>query len=216
MQNQKENSGKENSLLAFAPVFDNQQLSEISKNESASALFSLIYNSKINELGKAPLLASKSEIKQIDSLFVKSHFKTDVFLESEASERNIGTLNLPDYRFVHIATHGFVDEKKPELSGLYFAPLKQAGFDNILYTGEIYNLKLNADLLTLSACETAMGKVAEGEGILGFSRAFLYAGTKNLLLSLWKVNDFSTEKLMVSGDSKLQYFYSVPIFWKNR
>ena len=143
------------------------------------------------------MLASKSEIKQIDSLFVKSHFKTDVFLESEASERNIGTLNLPDYRFVHIATHGFVDEKKPELSGLYFAPLKQAGFDNILYTGEIYNLKLNADLLTLSACETAMGKVAEGEGILGFSRAFLYAGTKNLLLSLWKVNDFSTEKLMV-------------------
>ena len=61
---------------------------------------------------------------------------------------------------------------------------------------EIYHLKLNARLVTLSACETGLGKLAAGEGILGFSRAFLLAGARNLLLSLWKVNDASTTELM--------------------
>lgn len=57
-------------------------------------------------------------------------------------------------------------------------------------------MQLNAELLTLSACETGLGKVAEGEGLLGFSRAFFYSGAKNLMVSLWKVNDFSTSELM--------------------
>jgi len=103
-----------------------------------------------------------------------------------------------DYRFIHIATHGFVDKNNPELSGLYFAPVNIRNYDNIVYTGEIYNLKFNTELLTLSACQTALGKVADGEGMLGFSRAFLYAGAQNLVLSLWKVNDLSTSVLMTS------------------
>ena len=74
--------------------------------------------------------------------------------------------------------------------------MNDSDYDNILYTGEIYNLKINAELVTLSACETGMGKIAEGEGLLGFSRAFMFAGAKNLLLSLWKVDDTSTSQLM--------------------
>lgn len=69
--------------------------------------------------------------------------------------------------------------------------------DNILYSGEIYNLELNADLTVLSACETGLGKIEEGEGVIGLTRALLYAGSKNIIVSLWQVSDESTSKLMV-------------------
>ena len=67
----------------------------------------------------------------------------------------------------------------------------------MLYTGEILGLKLNAQLVTLSACETALGKKVEGEGVRGLSTAFLFAGAKNVIASLWKVSDESTAQLMI-------------------
>jgi len=90
-----------------------------------------------------------------------------------------------------------MNEEKPELSGLILAQDKTSHEDNILFTGEIYNLKFNADLTVLSACETGLGKISEGEGVIGLSRALIYAGTKNLMVSLWKVSDQSTSKLMI-------------------
>ena len=81
--------------------------------------------------------------------------------------------------------------------------------DGILYLGEVYNLNLNADLVVLSACETGLGKIARGEGLIGLTRGFLYAGAQNLLVSLWQVNDASTSQLMIdfyrnmlNGESK--------------
>ena len=75
--------------------------------------------------------------------------------------------------------------------------------DGVLFSGEIYNLELDADLVVLSACETGLGKISKSEGIIGLSRALLYAGADNIIVSLWKVTDKSTAKLMVDFYSNL-------------
>jgi len=221
------------SILAFAPVFERLKVSPKAGNTGNPVFLNLLYNSRINSLGVAPLTETKSEVLGIDTLFTSRNYKSDVFLFSEASERNLKQLKLEKYSFIHIATHGFVDKNNPELSGLIFAPVNNESFDNVLYTDEIYNLKLNAELVTLSACETGLGRVAEGEGLLGFARAFFYSGAKNLLVSLWKVNDHSTSVLMTRMYSDLlakeqnlsealyhakkQYmddrYYSHPYYW---
>ena len=189
-------TSEKTNFLAFAPVFEHFFTSQITSKPDYKLFSDLLYNSGINSLGVSPLTASKKEVLKLDSLFSSSKYETNVFLMSDASEKKIYQLNLDNFKYIHIATHGFVDKNNPDLSGLLLAPVNQKDFDNILYTGEIYNLSFNAELITLSACETGLGQVAEGEGLLGFSRAFFYSGAKNLLLSLWKVNDSSTEKLM--------------------
>ena len=98
---------------------------------------------------------------------------------------------------MHFATHDFVNSGRPELSGLLLAQDTTSGEHGVLYSGEIYNLKLNADLVVLSACETGLGKIQKGEGIIGLTRALLYAGAKNIIVSLWQVADESTSDLMV-------------------
>jgi CHAT domain-containing protein len=109
------------------------------------------------------------------------------------------SVRLSDYQYIHLATHGFVNEQSPELSGLLLAQdTTEHEEANVLYMGELYNLQLNADLVTLSACETGLGKIIEGEGVVGLTRALTYAGARNILVSLWKVNDASTAALMVS------------------
>jgi CHAT domain-containing protein len=77
-------------------------------------------------------------------------------------------------------------------------PDSTTGEDGVLFLGEIYNLRLDADLVTLSACETGLGKISRGEGIIGLTRALLYAGARNVMVSLWKVADASTGDLMVN------------------
>ena len=84
----------------------------------------------------------------------------------------------------------------PELSGVLFTEEEEGGEDGVLRLGEVYNLELNADLVALSACETGLGKLASGEGIIGLARGFRYAGANSLLVSLWPVEDASTQKLM--------------------
>lgn len=186
------------SLLAMAPVFDKSIPLPLTESSIGSSTRSLHNDHPQSNPGIAPLKASSGEVLGIDSLFRNHGLKSKLFLQSDASEKNFVQTSSEEYTYIHIATHGFVDEKHPELSGLNFSQVPDSGFDNVLYSGEIYNLKLNARLITLSACKTGLGKLAEGEGILGFSRAFLFAGTENLLLSLWKVNDSSTSGLMTS------------------
>ena len=85
--------------------------------------------------------------------------------------------------------------QNPALSRIFLKPDEKE--DGSLYTGEIYNLNINADLVTLSACETGLGKVAKGEGIVGLSRALQYAGANNIIVSLWQVADESTSQMMI-------------------
>lgn len=100
------------------------------------------------------------------------------------------------YRYLHFASHGIFDADKPLQSGLLLA--KDVANDGNLTVGELYDMNLNADLVTLSACETGLGKIANGDDVVGFNRGFLYAGAKSIISSLWKVDDIATNKLMQS------------------
>lgn len=107
------------------------------------------------------------------------------------------------YKYLHFASHGVFDPDKPLDSGLLLS--KDAANDGNLTVGELYNLSLNADLVTLSACETALGKVANGDDVVGFTRGFLYAGAKSIVSSLWKVDDAATNKLMQNFYANLKH-----------
>ncbi|HZX73696.1 MAG TPA: CHAT domain-containing protein, partial [Cyclobacteriaceae bacterium] len=93
------------------------------------------------------------------------------------------------------ATHGIVDEEDPELSKIFLNSSNKE--DGNLFSGEIYNLDLNAEMVVLSACQTGLGKFSKGEGVIGLSRALIYAGAKNIIVSFWSVADESTAELMV-------------------
>jgi len=101
-----------------------------------------------------------------------------------------------DYRIVHFATLALLDGQKPMYSGVVFSLDSTGDEDGFLQTQEIFNLRLNVDPVVLSACQTGLGKLTEGEGMVGLSRAFMYAGAPSLVASLWSVNDMSTALLM--------------------
>lgn len=102
------------------------------------------------------------------------------------------------YRIVHFATHGVLDSRRPELSSLVFSLYDEKGTqqDGFLRLNDIYNLHLEADLVVLSACRTALGKEIRGEGLVGLTRGFMYAGASRVLASLWSVEDRATAELM--------------------
>ncbi len=105
---------------------------------------------------------------------------------------------LSNFCIIHFATHGIFDDEHPELSGLILSRVDENGRrrNSFLRADEIYNLRLNADLVVLSACRTGLGHNVTGEGILGITRAFMYAGSRSVVASLWKVNDEATAELM--------------------
>ena len=105
---------------------------------------------------------------------------------------------LEDYRIVHFATHGLIDSERPELSGLILSLVNERGApqDGFLRLPDIFNMRLNADLVVLSACQTALGKEIKGEGLVGLTRGFMYAGAPRVVASLWQVSDLATAELM--------------------
>lgn len=119
-------------------------------------------------------------------------------LDFDASRPTVKKLDLENYRVVHFATHAFLDSKHPELSGLVLSMVDRSGQpqDGFLSLHEIYNLKLNADLVVLSGCQTALGQEVRSEGLVGLTRGFMYAGASQVLASLWGVRDSATADLM--------------------
>jgi CHAT domain-containing protein len=105
---------------------------------------------------------------------------------------------LARYRYVHFATHGILNSEHPELSGIVLSLVNEKGqpIDGFLRLHEIYNLNLPADLVVLSACQTGLGKEIRGEGLVGLTRGFMYAGAPRVVASLWKVDDAATAELM--------------------
>lgn len=116
----------------------------------------------------------------------------------DASRATATGAELGRYRIVHLATHGVLDAEHPELSGLVLSLVDEHGKaqDGFLRLHEVYNLNWSADLVVLSACQTALGKEIRGEGLVGLTRGFMYAGAKSVLASLWNVNDGVTAQLM--------------------
>lgn len=105
---------------------------------------------------------------------------------------------LGQYRYLHVATHGYLDTERPGLSALLFSMVDAQGRsqNGFLRANDIYNLKLPAELVVLSACQTGLGKEIKGEGLVGLTRGFMYAGAARVVVSLWNVNDKATAELM--------------------
>jgi CHAT domain-containing protein/Tfp pilus assembly protein PilF len=119
-------------------------------------------------------------------------------LDFDANRAAITKPELAQYRIVHFATHGFINYLHPELSGLVLSLVDQNGRpqEGFVRLHDIYNLKLSADLVVLSACNTGLGKDVKGEGLIGLTRGFMYAGAGGVAASLWKVDDEATAELM--------------------
>ncbi|MEX1212079.1 MAG: CHAT domain-containing protein [Balneolaceae bacterium] len=153
----------------------------------------------------SPLPLSKYEVEVIAdtrrrsqglmaSLFDRK--ENTLLMDSEATPDRLRALDLTKYRYIHMATHAYVHERQPSLSGILLSPSDGSRTNGTLFLSDIEALNLNAYLVVLSACETGLGTLARGEGVIGFSRAFLKSGSQNLVVSLWKVNDRATAQLM--------------------
>lgn len=147
------------------------------------------------------LPGTEAEISNISKVFSAKEFVVRTCTGSDADEKEIKSGALKNFSVLHFATHGVVNEDRPELSCIFLQA--HTGEDGNLYTGEIFNLELNASLVTLSACQTGLGKVFKGEGVIGLSRALIYAGAHNLVVSLWSVADQSTAALMTDFYQRL-------------
>ncbi|WP_276374024.1 CHAT domain-containing tetratricopeptide repeat protein [Chryseolinea sp. H1M3-3] len=145
--------------------------------------------------GLAELPGTEAEVKEISQLFTSKNLASELVIGKDAAETRVKQGALKDFSYVHFATHGVVDETNPELSRIYLNATANAE-DGNLYASEIYNMELKADLVTLSACQTGLGKISKGEGVIGLSRALVYAGSKNIVVSFWSVADQSTASLM--------------------
>jgi CHAT domain-containing protein len=138
---------------------------------------------------------SRDEAQAIASL---APGKTVTFLGSEAARERAVERALFDYRFIHFATHGVVNQEMPSLSSLVLSLVDRAGRprDGLVMVPDIYEMTLNADVVVLSGCQTALGKHIRGEGPIGLARAFMYAGVPRVVGSLWPVDDLATAELM--------------------
>ena len=120
-----------------------------------------------------------------------------VFFAKEATEQSFER-EAPNYSVIHVATHTVINTQKPELSALMFSPPEDSSSiaGGALLAGEMYAIDLQADLVVFSSCESALGALTRGEGMIAFTRGFLYAGARNLVVSLWKVPDRPTSEFM--------------------
>ncbi len=168
----------------------------IENNESREATNSSIFlfapiNFQSNELPN--LKGTAQEVKQIDSIFHQKNISTSLYTYKKADKAVLFSDSLKNYRFIHLATHGKVNEENPDLSQIFLS--NADGSTGSLFASDIYALQVGAELVMMSACETGLGKISKGEGIVGLTRAWFYAGAENLTVSLWQVSDEATNQL---------------------
>ncbi len=139
---------------------------------------------------------TREEAESITGLFPTGQFLR--LTGSQATVTNLKAAGLNDYRFIHFATHAVLNPTRPELSGVILSLFDEHGAaqPGLLKLEDVYDLRLSAELVVLSACQTALGTVMKGEGIIGLTRGFLSAGAARVLASLWKVDDSVTSELM--------------------
>ena len=158
---------------------------------------------KMQGLPLARLSGTRTEAEQIVKLAKTSGGQADVWLDLEASEDNVESRDITKYRVVHIATHGLLNAERPQFTGVVLSLVGNRSGDGFLRTDEVFNLRLGSPLVMLSACETGLGKEKRGEGVIGLTRAFMYAGAPTVGVSLWSVADKSTADLMTDFYKRL-------------
>jgi len=192
-------------FIGFAPVFPKDDLIGYTISSGKQSELLALSEEAIRSLsidGKTfdELKYSEWEVNSIIDLFAakKPEQINTAYFYSDAKEDSF-KLNVKDYRIVHIASHSFMNEEQPDISGVIFAQPTDSNYtnDGILYASETYNLDLNADLVVLSSCESGVGKLFKGEGMIALTRGLLYSGTSNIIFSLWKISDKHTSELMV-------------------
>jgi len=189
IQRKKKNkSSRHYDILAFG----DPDFGRLESEAKGDDIFQNFYAS--NAFNFYRLRYSGTEIERIRSLFKET--KGDIFVRDAATEEQLKNLRLDDYKIIHFATHSLIDDKKPGRSSIVLSLNKSGEEDGFIQMREIYNLNLNSDLVTLSACQTGLGQFIKGEGIEGLNRSFFFAGASSVLMSLWAVNDQATYQLM--------------------
>lgn len=190
-----ENKKRGGGFLGFAPVFSDSLTDGYVKSAAADTT-----TRDVTMLGThfAELPYTEKEVNEILRSFEKHGREGQIYVKDRAGEQNFKAAVTEKFRFIHVASHGFINESSPRLSGIIFSQNDSVSSeDGVLYAGEIYGLKLDAELVTLSACKSGWGKVIKGEGIMGLTRGFIYTGATNVLVSLWQLGDESTSELMI-------------------
>ena len=204
-QNYSDRQPPTRSLAILAdPVFSPED--ERVKNQSTatnlqaieSVNLGLSRSGRDNNLQLSRLKFTRQEAQIIQAL-VPANSRTES-LDFEASRAAATSQNLSQYKIIHFATHGLANSTNPELSGIILSLVDDKGnpLNGFLRLTDIFNLKLAADLVVLSACQTGMGPIVQGEGMVGLTRGFMYAGAQRVVVSLWSVDDEGTAKLMSS------------------
>lgn len=241
--------GASDSMLIVAdPIFSAsdvrvQKASLPAASEGAAVVRGLTLESAVADVAGATtagmtlkrLGGTRTEAQEIAQLARAAQTTADVWLDFDASETNVTTRSMQGYRVLHFATHGLLDAERPKFTGLVLSLVgEQKGDDGFVRAGEVFNFRLGAPLVMLSACETGLGRERRGEGVIGLTRAFMYAGAPTVGVSLWSVSDRSTARLMsdfykgflttkgaspasAMRDAQLQMIanprYSAPFYW---
>jgi len=174
---------------------------------SSSSASRLVRSATDIGLAKSPRSRTFQEVRlnrlwftrlEADTIVANTQGQHMKAVDFRASRATATSSELAQYRIVHFATHGLLDSENPELSGLVFSMVDVNGRaqNGFLDLQDIYNLNLPVEMVVLSACETGLGKEIDGEGLLGLTRGFMYAGASRVVASLWKVSDVATAQLM--------------------
>ena len=184
-KHRKESAMANRAFLGFAPKFSKKSNPLLATRSASDTLLA----SKLVQLPMA-----RKEVEESAKVWGGVYYVDD-----QATEANFKQF-APGAGIIHLATHAVLDDKNPLYSKLVFSPGKDTLEDGLLNTYELYNIHLNAQLVCLSACNTGLGKLKSGQGVVGLAQGFLYAGVPNVMMSLWSVPDKSTSQIM-------QYFY---------
>ncbi|MBX9257241.1 tetratricopeptide repeat protein [Desmonostoc muscorum CCALA 125] len=186
------------------PVFSKEGLTELA-NKTPSDLEHSLEESELKRATRdlnlndlIPLPNTQEEANGIIALVSKEEERLSAF-GTDANYAWVTSPKLSNYRYLHFATHGFLNSTNPELSGIVLSLVDKKGNPQkkgFLRLNELFNLKLPAELVVLSACRTGLGKEVKGEGLIGLTRGLMYAGAGRVTVSLWGVNDEATSVLM--------------------
>ena len=210
------NSGK-SMLLVADPVFsaDDPRVKGNAATTSSGDTRGLGLESAVNDVAGNPeaaatgglrlarLSGTRTEADEISKIAKGANAQADLWTDLNASEDNVKSRDVTGYRYLHVATHGLLDAERPQFTGVVLSLVGNKTNDGFLRTDEIFNLKLGSPLVMLSACETGLGKERRGEGVIGLTRAFMYAGAPTVGVSLWSVADKSTADLMTDFYKRL-------------